>query len=364
MKKQKAIYLIPLLLLLSILGKAQTTRTVPGQYSSIQAAVNASSSGDTVLLTSKITERTIIINKDIVLMGTHPDSSIIIGNGTYSHYISRIITVIENYPANYFPQYNVVIQNITLKEGSGSWHCSLPSPRDEYSFGGAILNNGNLKLINCILKNNQAGHSSQWGWVSCYGKGGAIFNYGDLNILNCVIDSNYTGDNGGAIYNLGNVNCKNTIFVNNRAYKGGVVFNYGNCNFSNSLFEQSDSYEGSVLTNFGTALFDSCLINKNTYDNYGNGSTIRNFGDLFIYRSEISNNLDGDDYYNESCLYNEGVTNIFYTTFAKNSNKGANGGAIDNNGEMLIYNSTFPRIIVIIPPQKEGLFIIARNYLL
>ncbi|WP_455645573.1 hypothetical protein [Methanosphaera sp.] len=222
--------------------------------------------------------------------------------------------------------------------------------------GGAIENEGNLSIINCTFKNNNA----------YYQKGGAIYNTGSLTVTN----SEFTGNqaqNGGAIYNENaelilinntfnnnnivnsagggaifntNENNSTTIIRNNFFYscnaeyaRGGTLYNEkGNVIFSENYVESSQSLNGACIYNL-----DNITIHNNTFTkNYGyDGSVVYNWGYANITNNTITNNSVSA----KGVLYNMGTMNIDSNIIQYSS---ANiGGAIYNaRGQMNVINNT------------------------
>ena len=93
----------------------------------------------------------------------------------------------------------------------------------------------------------------------------AILNDGTLNIVNCVLDANrvdydFERDYGGAIYNTGVLNITSSVFSNNYAKYGGAIYNVGECNCFNSTFKDNIAYvSGGYLIDINN--FDKGRVN-------------------------------------------------------------------------------------------------------
>lgn len=187
-----------------------------GNYVTIQDAVNAASSGDTIILDPGTYTGTgnynININGDmnLNLIGSNdPNNPTIIdaqGQGSI-------------FDININPGYTVNIKNIIMKNAVNSTDT-----------GGAIyFANGVLTVTNCTFINNKAL------------AGGAIYGFdagiGDprvgITVVNCTFTNNQaTAGNGGAICNaglFGSVSVKDSTFTGNNAYglgKGGAIYSY------------------------------------------------------------------------------------------------------------------------------------------
>jgi 6-phosphogluconolactonase (cycloisomerase 2 family) len=125
-------------------------------------------------------------------------------------------------------------------------------PYEDEMGGGAVANNGNLKMVSTLVKGNQTqenkGGAGLWNdagataWLeecvftqnnahdapqgSGSTRGGAIFNEGTLNLVRCSIHGN-TADRAGAIFNHvpGHLYSYNTTIANNNAilHHGGLM---------------------------------------------------------------------------------------------------------------------------------------------
>jgi parallel beta-helix repeat protein len=105
------------------------TITVPDDYASIQAAINASSPGDTVFVRNGTYYEHVDINKTITLVGESKDSAIIDGNFSDSYH-----------PVVDINDWNVTVQDFTVQNGTyGLW----------------LDNASNAKLRNVAFRSNQ-----------------------------------------------------------------------------------------------------------------------------------------------------------------------------------------------------------------
>ena len=149
-----------------------------------------------------------------------------------------------------------------------------------YSYGGSILNYGQLELIGCTFKSSYAGvlggavHSYNYLTMdSCRFEdnhacnlnksnepsGGAVSSTYLLAAYNCTFLSN-VADFGGAVYNENVAVLSNCIFILNNANRsGGAVYNFDECYCqinSSSFFFNNAEWAG--------ALYD-CESNYNTF---------------------------------------------------------------------------------------------------
>jgi len=73
-------------------GQASSTIRVPTDYPTIQAGINAATSGDTVIVDSGTYYENIVVNKTVTLIGQNKATTIIDGNG-----IGKVVTIAASY---------------------------------------------------------------------------------------------------------------------------------------------------------------------------------------------------------------------------------------------------------------------------
>lgn len=105
--------------------------------------------------------------------------------------------------------------------------------------GGAIRNDGRLKLIESVLEKNESGIH-----------GGAVFNEKEsvMKIISCEIKGN-SSKYGGAVSNMGDANLAESTINENGADKGGAINNTGQITIIKSEINDNTSFEGKVLCN-------------------------------------------------------------------------------------------------------------------
>jgi len=224
------------------------TLFVPGDYDTIQDAINASSTGDTVSVADGIYYENILFapgpNKktNITLVSVNgPESTVIYGDHTGS-----VVTI----PANF----NATLDGFTITNGSYLGGVG----------GGIRIGAGASPTIdNCIITNNKA---SAGGGISCgdsstpfitnsiiqnnLASGAGHNNGGGLHgapnstpiITNCIFKDNTSRLNGGAMaFDTADLLIVNCIFDNNTADVSGGAISFKNsapiitnCTFSNN----------------------------------------------------------------------------------------------------------------------------------
>ena len=160
---------------------------VPGEYPTIQAAVDAAAPGRTIILADGVYQgagnRGVTINKSLTIRGVGGPKQCIID----CRRASRAFTVqIDTVDAV------VVFDGLTLTNGGG------------VTEGGAILLNlrwdtakGTARLTNCVVRDNNAGDGIADDGSPARGGGICVFGPWDLDIRDCIIQGNCALGAGG-----------------------------------------------------------------------------------------------------------------------------------------------------------------------
>ncbi len=321
---------------------------------------------DNLIHSSKSNE--IILNRDIHLeeyerdyyeggIELDIDGLVIDGGGRTINgdHKSRIFIVTGN---------DITLKNITFENGLVSENYDAPLN----NHGGALRINSksNLKIQNCIFKNN----SSQK-------QGGAISNNGNVFIEKSIFNSNMAYEGSGAIYNQkGMMEISNTLFegnyvndnqLNYYCYGGvvnnlkGATFKMDSCEITNSRLEGFRCYGGAIHNRGEMCIADS-ILSMNASQRNG-GMLYNDEGNVDVSNCKIFNNAalngDGGAVYNyhgkidiENCefhenhakydggaIHNSDEASIVDCKFYKNSVEIRNGGAVYNQSEGLIERS-------------------------
>ena len=191
---------------------AQVTRRVPSQYKTIQAAIDASGTGDTVRVAPGTYYENLNILKSITVMSdAGPQVTIVDASGNGS-----VVFIIS-----------ATLDGFTIRGG----HTGFCLPPQGMAIGGGIFCAGNANILNNIIVNNSAGGP----YCRAYGGGiGTIPGSGTAPlIMNNIIAGNsansphFTSYGGGAFCDRGtlinNTICGNTAgTIQNYGYGGGV----------------------------------------------------------------------------------------------------------------------------------------------
>ena len=237
------------------------------------------------------------------------------------------------------------------------------------TFAGAIYNNaGNLDIQESAFVGNFVNSAGL-----NFGVAGAVYNLNDgrVNINSSLFAGNYTygaSSFGGAVANGyessdAYMSINDSVFSNNYAYGtvvpyGGAIYNKGTIDINNTLLQNNYAQGTDRTFVYGGAIFNTgkmTINNSAIHDNsakgetesYTNGGAIYNASELNITNTVISNNSADSPYgANGGAIYNEtGAKTVIKNSRLENNSIASNavsgeGGAVYNNGELVIENST------------------------
>jgi predicted outer membrane repeat protein len=129
-----------------------------------------------------------------------------------------------------------------------------------------------------------------------YGTFGAVENFGSLNINSSQVVNNTATISGGAIANHNDLSLTNAVIANNTAaqFGGGIYTDAGITTIVNSQFKNNTATSGggAIATILGVSLtiHGSHFSGNKTTDTFAQGGAIRNEGTLVITQSTFSQN--------------------------------------------------------------------------
>ncbi|WP_298502143.1 TIR domain-containing protein [uncultured Methanobrevibacter sp.] len=221
---------------------------------------------------------------------------------------------------------NITLKNIIFKNG----HSHKNYDNILNSNGGAIKINSNLKLTleNCKFINNVSEEN-----------GGAIYYFkGNLTISKSKFKGNLAKGFAGAVFNDDRLTISGVDFKNNHAFYGGSIANTGELNILNSNFNKNEAPLGGAIFNRGELTISDSSFNENISSL---GGAIFNSTKLSISKSLIEKNMAKDILEMD---YDKFILNIdeegLFDYFKDEDELNAIGGAIFNNGELIIMDST------------------------
>jgi len=248
------------------LATLATDRNVPADYSTIQAAIDASSNSDVIILatgtyTGEGNQNLTFNGKAVTVRSTDPNdpavvSATIIDCQASSTSLNRAFNFANRETAN------TIIEGLTLKNG---WQ----------NFGGAIYcdNSSNPTIRKCVITGNKATYY-----------GGAIYCKGSScpTVTQCTISNNETLPNsdgfgsldGGAIYctNDSNLTLSECTVSNNYGLSGGAIYanasqlTITSCTFTDN---QSITSGGAITCWSSNSTISHCLFTGNSATSTG-----------------------------------------------------------------------------------------------
>ena len=238
-------------------------------------------------------------------------------------------------------------------------------------FAGSIFNFGGDSTINESFFENNFVDSAGYNFSIA----GAVYNLngGNMDINNALFTNNYAygaGSNGGAVANgyedglTATMTLNNAIFKDNYAFgtsfaDGGALYNKGDINISNTLFQDNyvsttDGFTlyGGALYNIGGMTIDKSILTGNYGESnlsyYTRGGAIYNNSDLTITNSVINDNhvsagitADGGAIFNDTSGTTVISNSVLSGNYTDSSSQIGNGGAVYNDGTLIIEKSTF-----------------------
>ena len=330
----------------SVLGGL--TIHVPGDFHTIQAAIDNASKGSIILVADGIYlgegNRDIDFNgKAIILESVNgPESTVIMCNGT------------EDNPHRGFYFHSGEWHNTEVRGFTISNCFSLDN-------GGAVkCVNASPLFENCVIERS---HSD------CYVGGGFYFENSQAKIINCIVRFNH-GQTGGGLYcKRSTLTVEKTLFLENLAYfysryhSGGGI-----CGLQSDITVNECVFLGNVASSgAGISVTDSCvrILNsvirnnqaKTEYSAWGGGIAAVNCEYIEIANCEITgNSAKGIDYPSRAGgVYLFGsLTRIINCTIANNNLEGL---SCERNSVTIVINSIIWGNYVPIYNYESDLFI-------
>jgi len=222
------------------IATAGTTIDVPGDYPTIQSAIDAAVGGDVVLVAPGVyTESIDFLGKAIVVRSSDGAAATTI-DGTGAK--ASVVTAVSGEGPD------TILEGFTITNGIvGTVYEPLPF----YTFGGGMyVDQSSPTIVDCIVTENQSGFG-----------GGAYFRESFSEVSGTVFHDNYANTDGGGA----------------QCWGGGVLFT--GCTFT--LNRAPQSFGGGVHFTRGTPVVVDCVFANNTAAT-GGGFTWNSFGDGMV----------------------------------------------------------------------------------
>ncbi len=318
---KKTVWWIVCILFAATISHSAVIR-VPADQPTIQEALNAAGSGDTVLVSPGIYTESLqwpSLEK-LILQGDIPDDRAIIEPPL--HY--RCLTYDPDVTGS-----ELIISNIIFRNG-----------RSAYSGGALFISNSIIHIKNCNIDSNYANHRGGGMFFTacdvelsdsvisgCHSNregGGACFISCNLNITDTKVEQNNTDNErdglGLYLYDCTGVIRNSIIQDHSNWYMNGAgIFSTGCVNVIGCLFERNAQY-GSDYISGALHTGGNCLIQDNVFiDNFGWGAAIKADGDGV----NITNNLfirNTGHYSYSGSIWIQGSSTIVFNTFVDSLN--------------------------------------------
>lgn len=188
---------------------------VPGDFTTVADAVTAATIGDTIAIGAGTFPTSVIFTKSLTLAGAGRFSTFLDGADA-----GRVLTTT--------PGVTLTVRDLVVRRGAA------PAA---YGFGGAVLNDGDLRMERCVLWDSSAPVS-----------GGALSNInGNAHLVDCTLLFNHAGFGGGAIDNNATLTLENCTITGGGAATGGAIINTGDMTLINCTLSENTAQSGGAL---------------------------------------------------------------------------------------------------------------------
>ncbi|OQY27378.1 MAG: hypothetical protein B6244_11000 [Candidatus Cloacimonetes bacterium 4572_55] len=249
--KFKLIFIAFLIHITSMIAAA-TIINVPDDYSSIQAAINSSSTGDTILVQPG-TYSSISFNGKAITV-----ASLLLTNGN-EDYVGQ--TIISGYSSNRCARFNSnetansVLIGFTLTNGS-----------HDYGAGIYCYNGASPTLRNLIINNNHGNAGDSYGGAMCL-----------------MSDASPT--------------CSDLVLTNNSAREGGAIYFHDNSDAiitNMTLANNSSTHGGAMLISYSSPVLYNTVMYGNSSSSVGGAVYVYNYSyPQFLHPTIFNNTSDG-----------------------------------------------------------------------
>ncbi|MHC4740637.1 MAG: choice-of-anchor Q domain-containing protein [Planctomycetota bacterium] len=287
----------------------------PADFSTIQAAINDASDGDTVEIrpgtyTGPGNRDMSFQGKAITVTGTDPYDP----NTVALTIIDCNATETNRHRAFDFVSgegRDSVLAGVSIINGYG--HDEDVGNRYLSSAGAIWCEGSSPTIIGCQIRNNIVGHMG--GGMYCKGSdplitnclfsGNIGYNAGAIGnenssptIINCVFTSNAVPEEGGAMYNSygSRAVISNCVFSKNSARGGGAIYDVGGSSSTliNCVFKENGAgYGGAVKLSESSARFLNCVFMRNSASTAG-GAICNSENNPLIANCTFTDNSAGD----------------------------------------------------------------------
>lgn len=260
---------------------------VPGDFPTIQAAIDVASDGDRVLVAEGIyNERIDLLGKSIEVLGEQgPEVTVINGGGSAGYVVSFLgCDPIET-----------VFAGFSVTGGFGS-NAAGPG-------GGVRVAGGGATLVNCIILEN----------LGVLG-GGIHISQGNVTLRSVRIKENVALQGGGLYCELSYLTIRDTDFLNNEAtqFGGAAAVNWlSTFDAQRSRFENNNaqSFGGAIYANLATFLAHDLTISDNgrVQQSGFNSLTVSPLGGGGIYTTSCNGRITSSRIARNNATFGTGI---------------------------------------------------------
>lgn len=243
-------------------------------YTTVQAAVDAAASGDTIDVGAGTYVGSVTIIRNVTIQGAGAGLTILDGGG------SGNVVLTNYYQLGTFNRLSAAINDLTITNGArgvannGIATLSRVVVRDNSGAGnGAGIANSNgygnpwMAVIDSTVRNNSA-----------VGGGGGIYNNGSLTVTRSTISNNTAGDGGGGLWT------SKSLTVNNSTVSGNTAGHAGG-----GIYLQSG---GANLSTTNTTIANNVVTTPTYYGSYSAG-IYRALGTVKLKNTVVGGNMAG-----------------------------------------------------------------------
>lgn len=353
----KKIIFVQIVYLFLSVSYAQNVIRVPFNYPTIQGAIDAANSGDTIKVDKGVYVENISLTKNgIVILSTAPkEETIIDGSNTFT-------TFFCSGNSNRINGFTIRNGKATFGggiycDGESSFMNILIENNIALDAGGGIYSDGNSTYSDVIIQGNSVERNYSSGMPTIFGGGGVYFSKNSHSILNNVVINNNSCQYGGGVMVGSEMDLQSnptfnnvTIINNNSTGRGGGIY-IKISNLELDGIKIINNYAklagGGIYTSHDKLILYNSIICNNKTDGDGGGINCANIAQ--ILNSTISFNVANKG----GGIFITGVSPNFQSVVItnNNANEGSGifktsqeGGSVSNsnflNNRYGVYNST------------------------
>ncbi|MDQ7815536.1 MAG: T9SS type A sorting domain-containing protein [Melioribacteraceae bacterium] len=353
----KKIIFVQIVYLFLSVSYAQNVIRVPFNYPTIQGAIDAANSGDTIKVDKGVYVENISLTKNgIIILSTSPrEETIIDGSNTFTTFFCSG----NNNRINGFTIRNgkATLGGGIYCDGESSFMNILIENNIALDAGGGIYSDGNSTYSDVIIQGNLVERNYSSGMPTIFGGGGVYFSKKSHSILNnVVIDNNSCQYGGGVMVGSeldlqSNPTFNNVTIINNNStgMGGGIYIKISNLELDGIkiINNYAKLAGGGIYTAHDKLILYNSIICNNKTDGVGGGINCSNIAQ--ILNSTISFNEANKG----GGIFITGVSPSFQSVVItnNNANEGSGifktsqeGGSVANsnflNNRYGVYNST------------------------